>query len=83
MPANHRYLHWAQVKIYGWLLCQRLGLGSICLALVYFDIASREETLLTETWDAESLRHYFEEQCGNFLEWAEQELRHRSSRDRH
>lgn len=82
MPANHRYLHWAQVKIYGWLLCQKLGLGSICLALVYFDIASREETSLTETWDAESLRHYFEKQCENFLEWAEQELTHRSSRDR-
>jgi DNA excision repair protein ERCC-2 len=81
MPANHRHLHWAQVKIYGWLLCQKLGLSSICLALVYFDIASREETLLAETWNAESLRRYFEEWCENFLNWAEQELTHRSSRD--
>ena len=21
IPANHRLLHWAQVKVYGWLLC--------------------------------------------------------------
>jgi hypothetical protein len=24
-PANHRRLHWAQVKVYGWLMCQKLG----------------------------------------------------------
>ena len=82
MPANHRHLHWVQVKIYGWLLCQKLGLSSISLALVYFDIASREETLLAETWDAESLQRHFEERCENFLNWAEQELTHRSNRDR-
>ena len=31
IPANHRLLHWAQVKVYGWLLCQqqagRVGIG--------------------------------------------------------
>ena len=28
-PANHRQLHWAQVKVYGWLMCQKLGLSEI------------------------------------------------------
>jgi DNA excision repair protein ERCC-2 len=81
MPANHRQLHWAQLKIYGWLLCQKLELSGIYLALVYFDIISKQETLLKEYYDAKSLKHYFEEQCERFLDWAEQELAHRNARD--
>jgi DNA excision repair protein ERCC-2 len=22
-PANHRHLHWAQAKVYGWLFCEQ------------------------------------------------------------
>jgi DNA excision repair protein ERCC-2 len=81
-PANHRHLHWAQVKIYGWLLCEKLGLTEIDLALVYFDIGSRKETVLTELHSAQALQKFFEEQCERFLAWAMQELRHRNLRDR-
>ena len=41
IPAKH-----AQVKVYGWLMCQKLGLSEIDLALVYFDIVGEGETLL-------------------------------------
>jgi DNA excision repair protein ERCC-2 len=82
MPDNHRQLHWAQIKIYGWLLCQKLGFSSIRLALVYFDITNKKETTLSEKHDAGSLKQYFEDKCGCFLGWAEQELAHRTSRDR-
>jgi DNA excision repair protein ERCC-2 len=81
MPDNHRHLHWAQVKMYGWLLCEKLGLSEVRLALVYFDIGSQKETLLTELHSAESLRQYFEDQCERFLAWSEQELVHRATRD--
>ncbi|MDB5744282.1 MAG: 2 domain protein [Polaromonas sp.] len=81
LPENHRQLHWAQVKIYGWLLCQKLNLADVRLALVYFDIGSQQETLLTEQFDAATLRQYFEAQCEKFLGWARQELAHRSARD--
>ena len=47
MADNKRHLHWAQVKIYGWLLCEARNLNDINLALVYFDIASAQETPLT------------------------------------
>ncbi|HYE40101.1 MAG TPA: ATP-dependent DNA helicase [Ramlibacter sp.] len=80
-PSNHRHLHWAQARIYGHLLCQARGLDQIELALVYFDIASQQETVFTEAHSAESLRAFFEAQCGEFLAWAEQELAHRSNRD--
>ena len=81
MPDNHRQLHWAQVKIYGWLLCQKLALAEVQLALVYFDIGSQQETLLVELHSAPSLKEYFEAQCDMFLDWARQELAHRAKRD--
>ncbi len=80
-PANHRLLHWAQAKVYGWLLCQTRGLAEIELALVYFDVLSQKETLLIERHRADELRQFFEAQCMRFLAWAEQELAHRAQRD--
>ena len=81
IPDNHRRLHWAQVKMYGWLLCEKLGLPEMNLALVYFDINSQQETVLAERHAADALRRYFEEQCERFLAWADQELAHRKARD--
>ena len=81
MPDNRRTLHWAQVKIYGWLLCQEKQLENINLSLVYFDIANLQETPLTENFSAASLKEYFEVQCECFLFWAEQEMAHRTARD--
>jgi DNA excision repair protein ERCC-2 len=81
LPGNHRALHWAQAKVYGWLLCQKLALPEIRIALVYFDIASQRETVLSETLTAQALQQHFELQCERFLQWAEQELAHRATRD--
>ena len=80
-PSNHRQLHWAQVKIYGWLLCQVRQLADVELALVYFDIVSHKETLFIERHTAQTLRSFFEIQCRAFIDWAEQELAHRVARD--
>ena len=81
MPENRRKLHWAQVKIYGWLLCSEKSLSGINLALVYLDVASLQETPLTEYFSAASLKEYFEQQCELFLAWANQEMAHRTARD--
>ncbi|MES2320914.1 MAG: ATP-dependent DNA helicase [Pseudomonadota bacterium] len=81
MPDNHRHLHWAQVRVYGHLLCEKLGLAAVNLALVYFDIATQTETVLRETQTAHELAALFAAQCGRFMAWAEQELAHREARD--
>jgi DNA excision repair protein ERCC-2 len=81
IPDNHRHLHWAQVKIYGHLLCHAESLSDLNLALVYYDVGSGKETLLKQSLSANVLRQYFEDQCGRFLAWAEQELAHRTERD--
>ncbi|MES3000322.1 MAG: ATP-dependent DNA helicase [Pseudomonadota bacterium] len=80
-PANHRHLHWAQAKVYGWLLCEARGLAEVNLALVYFDIATQKETAFTETHSAQALRDFFEARCRDFLAWARQEQAHRGDRD--
>ncbi|WP_212627557.1 ATP-dependent DNA helicase [Pseudomonas sp. PP3] len=81
-PANHRQLHWAQAKVYGWLMCQKLQLEQINLALVYFDIVSEKETCLVECFSAGQLQAFFEQHCLLFLHWAEQEMLHRERRNR-
>ncbi len=81
MPANHRHLHWAQAKMYGWLMCSRLSLDGLNVALVYFDVVSRSETLLVERFSAQELESFFKEQCRRFLGWARCEIAHRDRRD--
>ena len=81
MPDNHRVLHWAQALVYGHLLCQSRGLTEVQVALVYFDIASQKETVLTQLHAAASLEAFFVEQCERFIGWASQEEAHRSARN--
>jgi DNA excision repair protein ERCC-2 len=81
MPDNHRHLHWAQVRVYGHLLCQKLKLDQVHLALVYFDIGRQSETVLRELQDAATLAALFADQCERFVAWAERELAHRQARD--
>ncbi len=75
---NHRALHWAQARTYGWMLCEAHDLPAIDVALVYLDLASGEETVLVEHASREELRTGFEALCRRFMAWAQQERRHRS-----
>jgi Rad3-related DNA helicase len=81
MPQNHRQLHWAQLRVYGHLLCAARGLEEVNLALVYFDIGTQQETVLRETRTATDLAVMFADQCTRFTAWAAQELAHRAARD--
>ncbi|CAG9168653.1 ATP-dependent DNA helicase [Cupriavidus respiraculi] len=81
VPENHRALHLAQARVYGWLLCQQLDLAELDIAVVYFDIVSQREQSRVERYDAAALRAFFEDQCRRFLQWAEREVAHRTARD--
>ena len=80
-PANHRGLHWAQARIYGWLLCRQLGLARLTIALIYVDVATTHETVLLQDCTADELRAHFEAACERFLDWADREMAHRARRD--
>jgi DNA excision repair protein ERCC-2 len=81
MPQNHRHLHWAQARVYAHLMCRKLGLEAIDIALVYFDIVDQTESVLVETQTAAALAAHFEAQCERFIAWARQELQHGAARD--
>lgn len=81
MPANHRSLHWAQLKAYGAMLCRRDNCDHVDLALVYFDVDSQSETILKERFSASALEDFFRGACAQFSEWADHEMRHRTARD--
>ncbi|MCA1856400.1 ATP-dependent DNA helicase [Massilia oculi] len=81
IPDNHRHLHWAQVRVYGHLLCRQLDLDRIHLALVYYEIGSGQETVLRETQDAPALAALFAGLCERFSDWARSEAAHRAARD--
>ena len=82
IPPNQRALHWAQARVYGWMLCQQLSLDQIGVALVYFNIDTGEETLLTETQSASDLQAQFHTLCQRYLGWARAQAAHRSARDK-
>ncbi|WP_213879417.1 ATP-dependent DNA helicase [Pseudomonas sp. dw_358] len=80
-PDNHRQLHWAQARMYGWLLADQLGLPELRLALVYLDVDSDRQTLIEEPWSREALKRWFEAQCEVFLAFARPELKRLAERD--
>lgn len=81
VSEGQRLLHWAQLKVYGALLCREQALPSLELALVYFDVGEGRETCLTESASAEQLQSFFARQCDAYLAWARQEQAHRGHRD--
>lgn len=81
MPDNHRQLHWAQAKIYGYLLCEERDLANLKIALIYYNVTSKDETPFIEDFTAIELKIFFEQHCEMLQVWAEQELAHRASRN--
>lgn len=83
IPDNHKALHWAQLKLYGAMLCRAENLPEVKLTLVYFDIVREKKTFISEVHRADSLRHFFEEHARRFLDWALQQSAHRLRRNAH
>lgn len=81
IAPNHGALHWAQLKIYGWLMCQSRGLARITLTLVYLDVGDFVEHPFSEECSADELQAFFTRLCQPFLAWALREMAHRQARD--
>ena len=79
--GNHRALHWAQARTYGWMLCEQNGHEEMTVALVYLDLASGDETVLEEHHTRDALRAHFEALCDRYSAWAASEAGHRGALD--
>lgn len=80
-PDNHRQLHWAQAKVYAWLLCQARQLAEVEVALVYLDVDSDRQTVISEQHTAAELQRFFALQCQRFLAWAQMQEQRLAERD--
>ncbi len=72
IPENHRALHWAQARCYGWMYCALHGCDQVNLALIYFELATETEFLLEENWKASELQEYFELLAEKYCTWQTQ-----------
>ncbi|WP_157268634.1 ATP-dependent DNA helicase [Azohydromonas aeria] len=80
-PPSVRALHWAQLMVYGALLCREQGLAEVELALVYLELASGRETVFTRRCSAQALERELLAACAAFEHWARLEASHRAARD--
>ncbi len=76
IPDNHRELHWAQAKCYGWLYCVQHDCEEINLALIYFELATEQEYPLEQCWRADELKEYFEQLAEQYCAWHKQVMAH-------
>ena len=81
LGQGQRQLHWAQLKVYGALLCARDQLAQVRLRLLYYDIGRDLETPLEETWERAELASFLQDLCARYQDWHQQEQAHRARRD--
>ena len=71
VPDNHRQLHWAQVRIYGALMCRQLGLaaGGAGAGVLRHRHADRKRSSPSAS-AADDCRLFLKAQCQRFAAWA-------------
>lgn len=72
IPENHRVLHWAQTRCYGWMYCAQHNYDEISLSLIYFELATETEYRLEENWQASELQEYFGQLADKYCAWQRQ-----------
>jgi DNA excision repair protein ERCC-2 len=72
IPENHRALHWAQARCYGWMLCTENDWQEITLALIYFDLRKQQEHRFEQVWSADNLHTYCQALAEKYYQWQTQ-----------
>ncbi|WP_411887727.1 ATP-dependent DNA helicase [Hydrocarboniphaga effusa] len=81
MPAHHRELHWAQLKMYATQFCIERDLAELELALVYYDVDRQRETVLPRVFARAELEHFAGELCESYRTWEHAQEAHRERRN--
>lgn len=72
LPDNHRQLHWAQARLYGWMYCRQHQRNGITLALIYFDLHDQREYRVEEHFTLPELVAYGEDLAEVYWQWQQQ-----------
>lgn len=81
IAPNRQALHRAQAMVYGWMLCEQLGLDGLEIAIVYFNIDTGSETPQAQWHAAADLRAHVQALCARYAAWAQQEAAQRQARE--
>lgn len=81
MPAHHRELHWAQLKLYAAQFCIERDLSELELALVYYDVDRQKETVLPHVFARVELEQFAGELCSEYRIWERAQQVHREHRN--
>ena len=72
LPDNHRQLHWAQAKLYGWMFCTQHQYPEINLALVYFNLGDQQEYRVEAHYTHQELVDYSTTLAEIYWQWQQQ-----------
>ena len=82
VDPNDRFLHWAQAKVYGWILCHDESLPAVELQLIYYNPRTGDISRDRQSFPANELRAFFEETCREYAVWQRWRLGHLDERNR-
>jgi len=81
LNPDKQNLHWAQLKVYGALLCLKDDLEQVQLTLCYIDIDSEKQHSISQYHTRQDLIKFSTELCSVYNVWHQQEMGHRAQRD--
>ena len=62
-------LHWAQLKIYGFIFCQQQQRDAIDLQLTYVEVETEQLSVFREKWTREGLAEFADRVIAEYLVW--------------
>jgi DNA excision repair protein ERCC-2 len=74
-------LHWAQIKLYGWMYCIQNALDAIELQLTYFHLETEEITVFRQGFARLELEQFAEPVIAEYMEWLRDDCAWRKTRN--
>ncbi|WP_221798835.1 ATP-dependent DNA helicase [Oceanobacter mangrovi] len=78
---GQRDLHWAQLQVYGAMLCQQYGLKQVLLTLVYLNVDNKSQHPDSQLFTPAELFEEAQQICQRWYQWQQQEQAHRQQRN--
>lgn len=81
IEENYNELHWAQGKLYGYMLCKERGLRNINVQLSYYNLDSNEVKSFRKKYEYEELDEYVMGLISLYHKYAKMEYDHKKQRN--
>lgn len=76
VPQSERILHWAQLKLYGHMLCVQQQLDSVQLCLIYLEYDTDIITKDCRIFSAEELQKFYHQLTNDYARWIHWQIEH-------